>query len=139
MLALFLVSLRDVKVLACSPQNTWVFNSLRVIPKKIFEHVSGFPLPGMGDVSGDLVEPITLVGSDYQLIVLGGFLNEASGFSSLIPIQVDTGARVVVDLDWSHNPSSQCASPSLDNFLIPKKFMGFGECGDADKSQDVFP
>ena len=31
------MSLREVKALACSPQNNWVFNSSRVIPKRVSE------------------------------------------------------------------------------------------------------
>ena len=82
-----LMSLRDVKVLACSPQNSWVFNSSRIISMKDSAHCSGLPLPGLERAFGELVKPVISIDevSGAHLMSLGALLDEAFWFSSPVP------------------------------------------------------
>ena len=98
------MSLREAKALACSPQNTWVFNTSRVLSKNTSEHCPVSLFLRLGDVSSDAVEPVsTYAGSGHNLISSGAFLKAASRISSFDPIQVNTGAQVAVELDKSLN------------------------------------
>ena len=113
------MSLRDVKVLALSSHNTWVFNSSRVISNKDSKHDLILPPPGFVRASREQEEPNFSFDrvADVNLMALVAILDAAHGFSPSVSGQEDSVARVSLDMDMALNPSVKKVPPSLNNFI----------------------
>ena len=140
------MSLQEVKSLARSPHNNWVFNSSRVIPKGISEDflctqplelertsaVKKIPEFSFNGLSGANLKDsgLHLEVDSYERILsdIGEESLDAMNLCSLSVVspligQIDVSVLKTSEFEVSMNPSVICKPTQLD------KSNGFGDCG----------